>query len=128
MITTSHRTVKPKQIEPSQRQSILIFSVIFSLNIAIGNTSLSYVSVNFNQVLRSLVPVVVMAISMFYYKKAIPAARKWAVVPIVIGVAMTFYGDMSYTAIGAFFTVACVILAALKAVVGKWTSIMQPIL
>ena len=79
------RTVKPKQIEGTQRTNILLFSVIFSLNIAIGNTSLSYVSVNFNQVVRSLVPVIVLFISIVWYRKVYSSARKWAVLPIAVG-------------------------------------------
>lgn len=75
-----------------------------------------WVSVNFNQVCRSLVPVVVMIISMLYYGKVYTANRKWAVVPIVLGVALTFYGDMTFTAIGATYTLLCVVFAALKAV------------
>jgi drug/metabolite transporter (DMT)-like permease len=68
--------------------------------------------------MRALVPVIVMGISIFYYGKQFSAARKWAVLPIVGGVALAFYGDMSFTAIGAFYTILCVFLAALKAVVG----------
>lgn len=94
-----------------------MFSVIFSLNIAIGNTSLSHVSVNFNQICRSLVPVIVLGISIFYYGKVVAQMRKYAVVPIVIGVVLTFYGDVSFTAVGAFYTLLCVLLAALKSVV-----------
>ena len=75
-------------------------------------------SVNFNQVCRALVPVIVMGISMVYYKKVYTAQRQWAVVPIVLGVALAFYGDMSFTNIGAFYTILCVILAALKAIIG----------
>ena len=112
------RSVKPKTLDSGNWKSVLWFSVIFSLNIAIGNTSLRYVSVNFNQVLRALVPVIVMLISIFYYGKIFSMDRKLSVVPIVIGVSMAFYGDLSYTALGAFYTVACVVLAALKAVVG----------
>ena len=41
-----------------------------------------------------------------------------AVIPIILGVALAFYGDLSFTSIGAFYTIACVVLAALKAVVG----------
>jgi hypothetical protein len=46
----SSKTVKPKIIEGKNMQTIIIFSLIFSLNIAIGNTSLRWVSVSFNQV------------------------------------------------------------------------------
>eukprot|EP00600_Ochromonadales_sp_CCMP1393_P002893 CAMPEP_0174988006 /NCGR_PEP_ID=MMETSP0004_2-20121128/19876_1 /TAXON_ID=420556 /ORGANISM="Ochromonas sp., Strain CCMP1393" /LENGTH=223 /DNA_ID=CAMNT_0016241155 /DNA_START=304 /DNA_END=975 /DNA_ORIENTATION=- len=88
------------------------------MNIAIGNTSLRWVSVNFNQVCRSLVPVLAMVISIIFYKKTYSTARKFAVIPIVIGVALAFYGDMSFTPIGVFYTTLCVLLAALKAVVG----------
>jgi drug/metabolite transporter (DMT)-like permease len=94
-----------------------MFSVLFSLNIAIGNLSLRYVSVSFNQVSRALVPVVVMIISIMYFGKGYSTERKISVLPIVLGAAMTVYGEMSYSTIGAMYTFACVILAALKAVV-----------
>jgi drug/metabolite transporter (DMT)-like permease len=55
---------------------------------------------------------------MFYYKKIFSANRKLSVLPIVFGVALAFYGDMSFTTIGAVYTLLCVVLAALKAVMG----------
>ena len=36
--------------------------------------------------------------------------------PIVVGVAMACFGDMTYTSLGFFYTSSCVVLAALKVV------------
>eukprot|EP00598_Pedospumella_elongata_P003886 CAMPEP_0184980598 /NCGR_PEP_ID=MMETSP1098-20130426/10545_1 /TAXON_ID=89044 /ORGANISM="Spumella elongata, Strain CCAP 955/1" /LENGTH=215 /DNA_ID=CAMNT_0027504051 /DNA_START=467 /DNA_END=1115 /DNA_ORIENTATION=- len=59
-----------------------------------------------------------MFISMIFYRKNYSLDRKYAVIPIVFGVALAFYGDMSFSTIGVIYTGACVVLAALKAVVG----------
>jgi hypothetical protein len=59
-----------------------------------------------------------MFISILYYHKNYSAERKWAVLPIVVGVALAFYGDISFTTIGVVYTALCIVLAALKVVVG----------
>jgi len=107
---------------------IAAFSVLFSLNIAMGNVSLHYVSVNFNQVLRSLVPVVTLWLTLCRStttssstlrkkQQPISAARQRAVGPVVAGVALACAGDRSaVTVAGWVSTLLCVVLASLKVV------------
>ena len=92
---------------------ILAFSLIFTLNIATGNLSLRYVSVNFNEVMRGLIPAIAIAIGLLL-GKTISARRRLSVIPMVIGVAMACFGDMRYSPLGFFYTLCCVMFAALK--------------
>jgi len=114
-----NKTEVPKTLEPNNRKAVLIFSIIFTLNIAIGNVSLRWVSVNFNQICRALVPVVVMIIGSLYYGKTYTTNRKMSVVPIVLGVGLVFYGDISTSLVGAMYTFLCIFMAALKSVMSN---------
>eukprot|EP00903_Cladosiphon_okamuranus_P019395 g17833.t1 len=104
--------------QPVMRQhwvTLIAFSVVFSLNISVGNISSAMVPVSFNQVMRSLVPVIVMIIGTQMFGKSFSRARKLAVLPIMVGVMMACYGDMgAFGWVGVIVTVFCVVMSGMK--------------
>lgn len=114
----SGSTIQRQQLDRNANRLLLLFSVVFTLNIAFGNASLQYVSINFNQIVRSLVPVLTMWLSMFFLGKVVTKNRQFAVLPVALGVAMACYGDsrVNYSPTGVFYTVIGTLLASIKVV------------
>ena len=149
--TPSSLSSSTKSSSSSSSSSMLVimilYSMLFSMNIAIGNVSLQHVSINFNQVMRSLVPIITLYCTYLMHvchssrpnhhhhhsdhddddEKPKPTApplisfqRQMAVYMVVFGVMVSTVGDrMSYTIVGLVYTLLCVVLAALKVVVSS---------
>jgi len=126
--TDSHKRNKlalplPKMAVPTIPLSVLVYSVLFTLNVAVGNVSLYLVPVAFNQTLRSLVPIMTMLLQKQFLNRPISRLRAVSVLPVAAGVAMTCWAGASTSSssssispLGMAVTSSCVVLAALKAV------------
>jgi len=109
-------SVKIKKLEWEHQKIILAFSFLFAANIAVGNDSLRHVSISFNQVMRSVVPGVVMLMGMCT-GKTFSTSKKLAVLCVVVGIATATFGEIRFTVLGFVITCLCVLLAALKVVI-----------
>jgi hypothetical protein len=115
----AYKGVDRKPLKPGQRSLMVYFSLIFVSNIITGNMSLGLVSITFNQIMRALVPGVVVVLSMLILGKSYSTTRKASLLPVAYGVYLTCTGDNSCTFIGLLITVVAVIFAGLKAVLSS---------
>ncbi|KAF9320003.1 UAA transporter [Podila horticola] len=107
----------PAQLGERENMVMLMFSFLYTLNIAISNVSLNVVSVAFHQVVRAMTPVFTIAISIVFLSKRYSFMTYLSLLPLLLGVYMATVGDYSYTPIGFFLTVLGTVLAATKTVV-----------
>lgn len=100
---------------------LVAFSVLFTINIAISNVSLEMVSVPFHQIARSTCPVATILIYRWFYGRSYAKATYMALIPIVLGVGLSTYGDYYFSLMGASLTFLGVFLAAIKVTSSKRT-------
>ncbi|KAI7866285.1 triose-phosphate transporter family-domain-containing protein [Spinellus fusiger] len=107
----------PSKLGEKENMVMLMFSVLYTINIAISNVSLNLVTVPFHQVVRAMTPVFTIMLSVLFLKKIYSSRIYISLLPVVLGVAFATFGDYDYTATGFILTVLGTVLAALKTVV-----------
>lgn len=109
-------SLKLTRLNGKENLTLVAFSVLFTLNIAISNVSLSMVSVPFHQIMRSTCPVVTIWIYRVVYARTYSRDTYLSMIPLIFGVALATAGDYYCTVIGFTLTLLGVFLAAVKTV------------
>lgn len=97
--------------------TLLFFSFLYTINIAISNVSLKLVTVPFHQVIRATTPLFAMALNICLYNSKYPLMTYMALLLVVAGVGFATYGDYFFKPMGFFLTLLGALLAALKTVI-----------
>jgi len=113
------RLCDAKELDHDGWWAMFKVSLLFTGNIILGNVSLRYVSVSFNQIMRATVPAVTMLLSGHLLKESFSADRKYSMVVVIFGVMVACYGDIEFTYFGFGITLVAIIAAAVKAVVSS---------
>lgn len=108
---------KPAKLGERENMVMLMFSVLYTINIAISNVSLNLVTVPFHQVVRAMTPVFTVMLNVLFLKKTYSGMVYTSLIPVIAGVAFATFGDYNYTAMGFILTVLGTVLAAIKTVV-----------
>ncbi|KAL1918482.1 uncharacterized protein VTP21DRAFT_3142 [Calcarisporiella thermophila] len=109
---------KPTRLSHQENMVMLMFSLLYTLNIAVSNVALQLVKISLHQIIRAMTPLFTIGLSVMVLKKQYPSAIYISLIPIVAGVTFTSLGDLGYkSSFGLFLTVLSAFLAALKTVV-----------
>ncbi|KAK5105760.1 hypothetical protein LTR62_002180 [Meristemomyces frigidus] len=108
--------IQAKSLSTQESLTLVAFSGLFALNIAMSNVSLAAVSIPLHQIMRSTCPVVTIAIYWLVYKRSYPRETYLSMVPLIVGVSIATAGDYYCTLSGFLLTATGVLLAAMKTI------------
>ncbi|CAN0361859.1 unnamed protein product [Pylaiella littoralis] len=116
-----HREKKASRQTFNRRQWTLVslLSVCTALNVLVGRANIAVPTTFDQQIIQAIGPVLVLLIATRIFKRSVSRARKVAVVPIVIGVAMTWYSEMEVSRSAIAVSVVCIVLNAIKVVINS---------
>lgn len=98
---------------------MILFSGLYSMNIAMSNVSMKYVSLALHQITRSSTPLITLALEFLILGKLADKMQILALIPVVLGIVFTVIDEakgMEYSALGLALTLAGVFLSSLKGV------------
>jgi len=112
------KQVPAAKLEWTAIYKLMVFSLLFNVNIWISNFSLNLVSMTMHQMVRALVPACTVVISFFLLQKQYSKGVLSSLVVIFFGVCIYSYkGELDYTMFGLCVTALGAVLAALKGVI-----------
>lgn len=114
---------QPAQPTWTIAKTMLWFSVIFTVNIWLSNASLLAVSVNLHQVVRTTIPLFTMATSAILFKEHYSPTLLPSVIVVIVGVALTVWGDMAFTAFGMSIVILGCFFSSLKGIITQKTQV-----
>lgn len=92
---------------------ILIFSLLFALQILTGLEGLLHTSIALHQIIKSTTPCLTMVFAYFIEKKTYPK-KLWNIALVIIaGTILTVYQNPSFTLTGFYFVILTVVISAL---------------
>ncbi|KAI5806032.1 triose-phosphate transporter family-domain-containing protein [Pyronema omphalodes] len=93
--------------------TLVLFSFLYTINIAISNVSLNLVTIPFHQIVRAMTPFFTVIIYRLFFGKTYSRATYTSLIPVVAGVGFATAGDYYFTALGFLLTLFGAFLAAL---------------
>lgn len=115
----SHRPsveAQPRNTARPSYTATLLFSSLFTINIAVSNLSLKVASLAFHQVVRSTSPLFVLLIQRLWSNTCYSRDVHLAVSLMCVGIVLTTVGDFYITNIGFLLTVLGTALASVKTI------------
>ncbi|GAA5806183.1 hypothetical protein HPULCUR_011713 [Helicostylum pulchrum] len=107
----------PAKLGDRENIIMVMFSVLYTINIAISNVSLHLVSVPFHQMIRAMTPVFTVVLSIIFLQKHYPRKIYLSLLPVVLGVGFATSAEYEFTYIGFILTVLGAVLASVKTIV-----------
>lgn len=112
-------TSKNAQQQSTNNWILVLFTVVYCLNIAFGNICNKLVNLSFGTLFRSTIPIFIMVLS-YIVMGSVPSRRViLAVIPIVVGVAITTQGEVEATVPSLIILVLGNTLSASKSVLSN---------
>lgn len=95
------------------------YSVIFILNIVLGNVSLKYVPVSFMQTVKSAVPAFTYLLQVLLAQRVFEFDLAGSLVPIVLGVMLATWTEVNFNFIGFMCALTASVTTAIQSIVSS---------